>query len=162
MTTDISIRDARPEEARALEALQRRSSDVWEEYRAQLAAHPDAIAPPHLAIAERRVRVATDGSGSILGFSVVLPLENDRCELDDLFVEPELMRQGIGRALVHDLIERAHAEGARHVDVIANPNALGFYTRLGFEVSGLESTRFGSAPRMRCDLEAPPTEAHGH
>ena len=54
------IRDARPDEASALEALQRRSSDVWEEYRAQLAAHPDAIAPPHHAIAEGRVRVAAD------------------------------------------------------------------------------------------------------
>jgi hypothetical protein len=31
---------------------------MWEEYRAQLADHPDAIAPPHQAIAEGRVRVA--------------------------------------------------------------------------------------------------------
>ena len=54
------IRDARPDEASALEALQRRSSDVWEEYRAQLAANPDAIEPPHQAIADGRVRVAVD------------------------------------------------------------------------------------------------------
>ena len=58
-----SIGEVRPDEALALEALQRRSSDVWEEYRAQLAAHPDAIAPPHQAIAEGRVRVAVDASG---------------------------------------------------------------------------------------------------
>ena len=163
MTFAMSIRDAEPDEARALEALQRRSSDVWEEYREQLAAHPDAIEPPHQAIAERRARVATDASDSILGFSVVLPVENGRCELDDLFVEPELMQQGIGRALVRDLAARAYAAGAWYVDVIANPNALGFYARVGFELSGHASTRFGSAPRMTLDLEgrrSEPCPAH--
>jgi hypothetical protein len=37
-------------------------------------------------------------------------------------------------------------------DVIANPNALGFYERVGFEVTGQASTRFGDAPRMTLDL----------
>ena len=142
------IRDARPDEAYALESLQRRASDVWEEYRAQLASHPDAIAPPHRAIAEGRVRVAVDASGRRLGFSVVLPVKDGRCELDDLFVEPDSMRRGVGRLLVRDLAGRAVAAGASYVDVVANPNALGFYSRLGFEVTGQTSTRFGSAPRM--------------
>ena len=93
------IRDARADEAFALEALQRRASDVWEEYRAQLAAHPDAITPPHQAIAEGRVRVAVDAAGRRLGFSTVLPVHGRRCELDDLFVEPEWMQRGVGRVL---------------------------------------------------------------
>jgi len=146
------IRNARPDEALALESLQRRSSDVWEEYRAQLAAHPDAIAPPHQAIAERRARVAVDVSGCPLGFSVVLAIENGRCELDDLFVEPESMGRGVGRMLVDDLARRAAAAGATHIDVVANPRALGFYERLGFEVTGEATTRFGSAPRMTLEL----------
>ena len=146
------IRDARPDEALALEALQRRASDVWEEYRAQLAAHPDAITPPHQAIADGRVRVAFDAAGRRLGFSTVLPVHERRCELDDLFVEPEWMRQGVGRVLVDDLATRAHIAGASHVDVIANPNALGFYTRLGFHVTDETSTRFGAAPRMTLAL----------
>jgi GNAT superfamily N-acetyltransferase len=149
-----SIRDARPEEASALEALHRRSSDVWEEYRAQLAANPDAIEPPHRAIAEGRVRVAVDASGRLLGFSVVLPIRHGRCELDDLFVEPESIRLGVGRLLVDDVVARAAGAGARHVDVIANPNALGFYERLGFETAGHASTRFGDAPRMSLALTA--------
>ena len=142
------IRDARPDEALALEALQRRSSDVWESDRASLAAHPDAIEPPHRAIAEGRVRVAVDASGRRLGFSVVLTVTDGRCELDDLFVEPDAMRQGVGRLLVDDVVSRAAAAGATYVDVIANPNALGFYERVGFEITGEASTRFGSAPRM--------------
>ena len=150
------IRDGRPDEALALESLQRRASDVWEEYRVRLAAHPDAIAPPHQAIAEGRVRVAVDASGCLLGFSVVLPVEDGRCELDDLFVEPDWMRRGVGRILVDDLAARAAAAGASYVDVVANPNALGFYSRLGFQVTGQTSTRFGSAPRMTLDLSRTP------
>jgi GNAT superfamily N-acetyltransferase len=149
-----AIRDARPEEAPALAALQRRSADVWEEYRAQLAANPDAIEPPHRAIADGRVRVAADASGRLLGFSVVLPIRDGRCELDDLFVEPEWMRRGVGRLLVADLTARAAAAGASHVDVIANPNALAFYERLGFETTGQASTRFGEAPRMSLELRS--------
>lgn len=132
--------------------LHRRSSDVWDEDRADLAAHPDAIEPPHPAIAEGRARVAVDASGRVLGFSVVLAIADGRCELDDLFVEPDRMRRGIGRILVHDVAARARAAGAQYVDVIANPNALGFYSRLGFEVTGRAATRFGEAPRMTLDL----------
>src|SRR4029079_9194322 len=83
------IRDALPDEAPALEALQRRSSHVWEEYRAQLAANPDAIERRGEAVAERRARVAVGSSQRRLGFSVVKQREGGGCELDDLFVEPE-------------------------------------------------------------------------
>ena len=71
------------------------------------------------------------------------------------------MRMGIGRLLVHDVAVRAADAGATYVDVVANPNALGFYSRLGFEVTSQTSTRFGSATRMtlRIDIEA--AEARG-
>ena len=146
------IRDALPDEAAALEALHRRSSDVWEEYRAQLGANPDAIEPPHQAIAEGRVRVAVDASQRRLGFSVVQPVEAGRCQLDDLFVEPESMGLGVGRLLVGDAASRAAAAGATYIDVIANPNALGFYEKLGFEIIGDASTRFGRGVRMSLEL----------
>ena len=152
MSVVALIRNARPDDALPLEALQRRASDIWEEYRAQLAAHPDAITPPHQAIAEGRVRVAVDSTGRRLGFSTVLRVHEGRCELDDLFVEPEWMRRGVGRLLVHDLATRAQTAGATRVDVIANPNALEFYTQLGFHVTEETSTRFGAAPRMTLAL----------
>jgi hypothetical protein len=71
MTVVELIRNAQPDEAPALEALHCRASDVWEEHRAQLAAHPDEIGSPHQAIADGRVRVAVDEAGRPLGFSVV-------------------------------------------------------------------------------------------
>ncbi len=152
MISENRIRDAQPDEALALEALHRRSSDYWDEDRARLAAHPDAIEPPRQAIAEGRVRIAVDVAGRRLGFSVILPIEDGSCELDDLFVEPDSMGLGIGRLLVEDVATRAAAAGAIRVNVIANPRAVGFYQRLGFQITGEASTRFARAPRMTLDL----------
>ncbi len=92
---------------------------------------------------------------------MVLPVENGTCELDDLFVEPDSMRLGVGRLLVEDLAARAMREGASRVMVTANPRALGFYERLGFRISGAASTQFGPAPRMTLDLPLPDPQTAG-
>jgi hypothetical protein len=69
----IRLRDANRAEAPALEALQRRSSDVWQAYRQQPAANPDAIELPATFIDNGCVRVAVDDTDTPIGFSVVLP-----------------------------------------------------------------------------------------
>ena len=83
----MEIRDANQREASALEALQRRSSDVWEEYRGQLAAHPDAIKLRAHFIDNGWTRVAVIGSDAPVGFSVAIPGPEGAYELDGLFVE---------------------------------------------------------------------------
>jgi GNAT superfamily N-acetyltransferase len=148
MAPPVRIRDAAAGEAPTLEALQRRSSDVWEAYREQLATHPDAIELPEAFIADGWVRVAVAGDDTPVGFSVVIPAAGAIHELDGLFVEPELMRRGVGRALVEDAAARAAARGAQCLQVIAGP-AREFYERLGFTVVADADTRFGPAVRMR-------------
>jgi N-acetylglutamate synthase-like GNAT family acetyltransferase len=140
----VTIRDARPQEGEALAALQRRASLVWEEYRAQLEAHPELFVPETEAIAAGRARVAEADDGGVLGFSVVLEPRDGVVELDGLFVEPEAMGGGVGRALVADAVERARAAGARRMVVVAGP-ATGFYERQGFVRIGPAPTRFGTA-----------------
>ena len=146
------IRDARPDELAALEALQRAASLIWESDREFLLANPDAIAVPPAAIREGRVRVAVDRDGNLLGFTVVLAPRDGAVELDGLFVDPAAMRRGVGAALVRDACARARAAGAERVDVIANDNALGFYERMGFRSRGWAQTRFRPAPRMSLRL----------
>ena len=138
-------------EAGVLEALQRPSSDVWDEYRAQLAANPDAIELPRVFIDNGWVRVAVDEGETPVGFSVVIPGDEGIHELDGLFVEPLDMRRGVGRALVQDAAARASANGAVGLEVTAGP-AQGFYERVGFAVVGEAETRFGPAVRMRREL----------
>lgn len=151
-----TIRDARSGEARALEELQRRSSLVWEEYREQLLAHPDAISLPERAITDGTVRVAC-GPERVLGFSVAVssadPAGPD--ELDGLFVEPDAMRGGVGRALIADVADRAARRGVRVVEVTANPRALEFYRAVGFRDLHEVPTRFGPGLRMRLVLDTP-------
>ena len=147
----MRIRHARVGETLALEALQRRSSDVWEDYREQLAAHPDAIEVPQSFIDKGWTRVAVDDDDTPIGFSVVIPTDGPFHELDGLFVEPAHMRGGIGRALVEDAAARGSREGATALEVTAGP-AQGFYEKVGFRLVGEAQTRFGPAVRLRRDL----------
>ena len=150
----LTIRLAQSSERAALEALQRRSSMHQPMYRAQLAAHPDAIELPAEQIAAGLVRVA-DLNGVIVGFAVLIERSADACELDALFVEPTQMRTGVGRRLVADAERIARERGARRIDVVANPQALSFYEAVGFHVVGEAQTRFGSASRMSLTVAAP-------
>jgi len=151
-----AIRDAIADEAGALEDLQRRSSMVWEEYRVQLLAHPDAISLPVSAIRDGTVRAAC-GGGRVLGFSVTVPSVDGHGpdELDGLFVEPDAMRAGVGRALIADVVARSERRGVSAVEVTANPRALDFYRKVGFRDQGPVPTRFGPGLRMRLDLDHP-------
>lgn len=144
----IRIRYAAPQEREALGELHRRSSWVWVQDRPMLAAHPDALGVATEAIAERRVRVAVDARERLLGFAVVASLEPAVCELDDLFVEPAMIRRGIGRALVADAADSARACGLRCMGVVAHPRNFPFYESVGFTPGQPVATRFGPAVRM--------------
>jgi GNAT superfamily N-acetyltransferase len=146
------VRDADVSDRRALEELQWRASLVWEADREVLLAHPDAIELPLDQIRDGRVRVAVNSTGRRLGFSVLLEVRGGACELDGLFVEPGLWRQGIGRLLVSDCVARAVCEGASVIEVTANPDALGFYSRVGFGLGEEVPTRFRPGRRMRLSV----------
>ena len=140
----MHIRDARPDEAGGLTELQRRASLVWDDTREALLAHPEVIDVPADLLGS--VRVAEE-DGRPLGFSAVIPA-TDGAELDGLFVEPDLMRGGVGRALVEDAVERLHAAGVTRLEVTANLNALAFYEKVGFVAIGPVETQFAPGLRM--------------
>jgi GNAT superfamily N-acetyltransferase len=147
----VEIRDARHDEADTLRDLHRRSSLVWEEHRAVLLEHPELFGVPAEAITEGRVRVAV-ADEALVGFAVVAALDAGAVELDDLFVDPDRMRSGIGRLLVDDLEARARATGAIRVEVTANLRARGFYEKCGYVADRIVQTRFADALRMHHDL----------
>jgi GNAT superfamily N-acetyltransferase len=148
--TALCFRFAQASERDHLEELQRRASLVYEAYRTPLLANPGAVHLPLSQVAEQRVRVAEE-QGAVRGFSVVLP-RGEVCDLDGLFVEPDHWKRGIGRALMKDAFTLGRAGGARVMEVVANPQSEGFYVRLGFARTGLVTTAFGIASKMRCSL----------
>ena len=137
----LRIRLATPDERLDLEALQRRASTALPEYRAKLQAHPDAIELPAEQIDRGQVIVA-ELDGRVAGFAAVVG-----AELDGLFVEPDLWRQGIGTALVEEAAHEARRRGVT-LSVTASPGAREFYETCGFSVEGEAQTRFGPALRM--------------
>jgi GNAT superfamily N-acetyltransferase len=143
----LSIRDARAAEQRSLTELQLRASLHWDAYREQLLAHPDVVELPLDQIEDGLVRVAELG-GEVVGFAVLLRSVQGACELDGLFVEPGHMGAGVGRALVEDSMRIARERGASRIEVVANPEAVGFYERVGFTGATEVPTRFGPARRM--------------
>jgi GNAT superfamily N-acetyltransferase len=148
----VHIRDARPGEEEALGELHRRASYVWEEDRVHLDAHPDALGVAAADIAAGRVRVAAGEDGALLGFALVRDVASGVRELDDLMVDPSVMRRGIGSRLVEDAVERAARDAYRELTVVAHPRTHAFYERLGFLVGEPAETRFGPAVRLRRGL----------
>ncbi len=149
MTTFV-IRDAVAADMGALGDVFRRASLSNEGDRTNLLAHPGVLELPDLAARQGRMRAAV-ADGTIVGFATWLSA-GDALEIEDLFVDPEWMRQGIGRSLVLDLFAIARGRGVRRVVVTANQHALGFYAKAGFAVDHTVETRFGPAPRMHLTL----------
>lgn len=148
MTNPLTIRSAVACERAALEALQRRAALSNAGDREALLANPDAIELPPEQIAAGQVFVA-ERDGAIVGFACVLPRADNAAELDGLFVERNVWRQGIGRLLVDHGCAFARAHGAAALHVVGNIHAEGFYTACGFERIGTQMTRFGVGLLLR-------------
>jgi len=148
--TTLLIRDAGPADLPVLRDVFRRSSLSNEGDRAKLLAHPDILELSDVAVTEGRVLAAVS-DGVIVGFATWLPTAG-AVELDDLFVDPDRMRLGIGRALVQEVADRAGSRGAHRIEVTANPHARAFYAKVGFVADGYVQTTFGPAIRMHFDL----------
>jgi len=146
-----SVRLARIEEQTMLESLQRRASLNNPGDRDALLANPDAISLPPEQIEAGCVFVA-ERDGVVAGFAAVVPRPDGGAELDALFVEPHLWKQGIGRRLVAHVAEVARTRTATFLHVIGNPHAEGFYRSCGFQLTGTVETRFGAGLAMRRPL----------
>jgi len=146
-SSPYTIRPARLDEHRVLEAIQRNASLVWEDTRAALLAHPDACDIPLEHLSDGQCCVA-EYENTAVGFCIALPVDDGYLEIDGLFVEPAHWRKGIGRALLDFVESKARAEQIQALQVIANPNALWFYLTFGFEIIGDHPTAFGPAFAM--------------
>lgn len=149
--TSIRIRWSTPADLTALRGVFARASLSNGGDREALLAHPTALVLEGDSIDKGRSRVATH-TDHIVGFATIVLTEGVP-DLQDLFVDPQWMRQGIGRQLVHDAAAIAAMRGARAITVTANPHALDFYDALGFVLDGEVHTPFGPGQRMHLAVE---------
>jgi N-acetylglutamate synthase-like GNAT family acetyltransferase len=147
----VSVRPARPADLAAIAEVFRSASLHNERDRPLLSAHPELLELEADLLQRRRVMVA-ERDGRVVGFAGTEPADGSTWELEDLFVAPAEMRQGVARALIADVVSGARAAGATAITVAANEHALGFYSSVGFVVVGTATLQFGTTPRMRLDI----------
>ena len=152
MSTAVSIRTAVPEDLPELQRVYRAASLGNPADRPLLLEHPEFLVFEGAAIADGGTRVAII-DGRVVGFATVIAgvLESD-LELDDLFVDPDWQRRGVGRQLVADLATTARSRGVEAVLVTGNSHAKAFYLSMGFVEFSEAPTAFGAAPRFYLDL----------
>ena len=88
-------------------------------------------------IAGGRVIVATNGEGVLLGITSVAPLREEGFhDLVHLFIEPGVIRSGVGRRLFLAAAALARQDGARLLVIQSDPHAAEFYRRMGARDAG--------------------------
>jgi GNAT superfamily N-acetyltransferase len=125
----MRLRTARPDEADALSALIMRSKAYWgyddaflDSCRDELRLRPDDVEPRRTTVAEQ--------DGNLLGVST-LEGESPDGVLGLLFVAPEAIRGGVGRALYQHVLDEAERLGFTRVTIESDHNAVGFYLAMG-------------------------------
>lgn len=131
----LTVRPARPDEAEALSALNKRSKAHWGYDAAFMALSDTSLTVTPALIATGRVLVAERG-GALAGMASLDPLGNGVFDLLHMFVEPDAIGTGAGRALFDAICAMARTLGGSRLSIMADPNAAGFYERLGAQPAG--------------------------
>jgi N-acetylglutamate synthase-like GNAT family acetyltransferase len=84
-----------------------------------------------LMFENQRERWGADADGEIVAWAGLTPPEDGIAVLDHLWVDPNWMGRGLGSRLFRLAVDRARELGAERLEWGAEPNALGFYQKMG-------------------------------
>ncbi|MCR1781058.1 GNAT family N-acetyltransferase [Nocardioides carbamazepini] len=129
MSAAPRLRPAGPDEGAALTTLALRSKGHWGYDAAFLAACRDELTVRDEELTDRRAVVA-EVDGRIVGFRT-LEGRPPNGTVGMMFVDPDLIGRGVGRALITDLLDEARAAGFASLSIDADPNAEAFYLAAG-------------------------------
>jgi GNAT superfamily N-acetyltransferase len=125
----VQLRPARDTEAGLLSELALRSKGHWGYDQAFLDACREELTLTPADLRARRAVVAAR-AGRVVGF-YTLAGEPPDATLDHLFVEPDAIGAGVGRALWVHATAAAEALGFARVEIEADPQAEAFYLAMG-------------------------------
>lgn len=74
--------------------------------------------------------------------------QDDVAWIENLWVTPEWIGKGIGKRLFFHALELARRRGYKILRLEADPNALGFYQRMGMHVIGERWSKLEGQPRI--------------
>lgn len=152
---EVSFRRALPSEAEAARELILRSMGHWDHPPGYLeeAARLSTLSAEDLRRDDAWMVLVDD---AVAGF-YRLSRADDSAEIEEFHLEPSVIGRGIGRRMFDHAAERAGASGARWLVWSTDAHSLGFYLRMGGEITGTEPSGIdGDEPltRMRLQLHA--------
>ncbi len=74
----------------------------------------------------------SENDGEISGFYSYYP-EDENVRLEHLFIHPKYIGKNVGKLLINDFFERINNENFQKIILDADPNAVVFYEKFGFE-----------------------------
>ena len=123
------IRRALTNEANTLTELALASKSHWgypenwiKHWQADLTISPEYLARNDVFVAEK--------DGNIVGF-YALVADGDKAELDHMWVSPDHLGTGVGKALFVHAMRSAKGQNLSEVEILSDPNAESFYQKMG-------------------------------
>jgi predicted N-acetyltransferase YhbS len=138
------IRAGMPQDAPELSNLAARAKARWGYPPDWLHAWRDELTITPAYLSQNQVLVAQAG-GEVIG-TCALEDHGSSWALEHVWVEPAKHGAGVGRALVQRALAEARARRPGVVTVKSDPNAVGFYLRLGARQIGVAPAPMPSAP----------------
>ena len=141
----ITISRAQPEQAARLTQIAHAAKSYWA-YPAQwIELWHNQLTITAAYLQEHEAYVASD-DGVALGFYALVN-KGSIFVLDHLWVDPRSLHSGIGRLLFEHAVARAAALGATRIEIESDPNAEGFYQKMGAETIGEVTYELEGMPR---------------
>jgi GNAT superfamily N-acetyltransferase len=129
-----TFRRASATEAEGLTALTLESKAHWGyDVEFMALARPSLTVTPEYLEANECWVVEVDGA--VAGWFSLVPVA-DALLLDNFFVVPSLIGSGVGRLMWDEAVRRAEGAGVGRMTLEADPNAAGFYERMGARRTG--------------------------
>ena len=150
----IEIRRANLEEANILTEIAHAAKRHWNYPESWIQQWQTDLTITREFITSHEVFAATI-NGEIVG-CCALVLTDSLAEIEHMWIRPEQMGSGVGRALFEHARARAVERGANVLELSADPNAEGFYARMGAQrIAEISADMDGQSrvlPRMRIEL----------
>ena len=157
MNNPFNVRLAKPEEAGALTDLAHESKRHWGYPENWISHWKEALTITPEYIAANQVFVAEDDD-RIIGF-YALVVSGDRAELDHMWVSPDHLGTGVGKALFVHAMRAAKGQSLSEVEILSDPNAEGFYQKMGAYRTGESVSEVDGQPRVLPRLTIDPASS---
>jgi GNAT superfamily N-acetyltransferase len=134
LSGEVEIGRASPDDAEALTRIAFAAKRYWGYPERWISHWSESLTITPEFVRDNEVYAAVVG-GEPFGFYALAGTGHE-LELDHLWVSPAWIGSGTGRLLFEHAMDRAASRGAKHVEIEADPNAEGFYLRMGARRAG--------------------------